>query len=364
MKIASVRTHQIAIPFSDGGRGEGIGPSRWHRLDLLLVEIRDEEGNIGWGEGFGYFVTDATRAIVDRLLAPSLIGSTITDVASWNLAAQQQLHLFGRYGVTLFGISAVDLALWDLQAKRAGLPLHRLLTDRSDRLSIPFYASLVRYADVDLIAQKSSAALEDGFSSLKLHERTLPEIRAARRAVGRGVPLSVDVNCAWSVEAARDAIPSLRALGVSWLEEPVFPPEDAAMLASLRGGGVPIAAGENWSTATQFRTMLAEQAVDFAQPSVTKLGGISEFVRVARVCDEHDVALLPHSPYFGPGFFASLHLAAALPSVRELEWLYVKPEAWLVPIDHRKHPGHVAVPESPGLGFEPDPDILARYSIA
>ena len=361
MRIRSVETSIVDIPFHDGGKGEGIGPTTWNRLEIVLVRVEDEDGHVGWGEGFGYFVTDATKAIVDRLIAPLLVGTDVDDVPSWNLATQRRLHLFGRHGITIFALSGVDIALWDLKAKRAGIPLYRLLGRTTPAQPVPFYASLVRYADDSVATAVCEQALADGFDELKLHEITVPHVRACRDAVGPDVPIAVDVNCAWSADAAREAIPELIELNASWLEEPIFPPEDAAALAGLRGRGLPIAAGENACTVEPFRQMLAARAIDLAQPSVTKVGGVSEFLRVAEACAAAGVPLLPHCPYFGPGMHASLHLAAAQPGVRQLEWLYVRPEAWLAPLGD-PGPGGTYVPsERPGLGFEPDPDVLAHF---
>jgi L-alanine-DL-glutamate epimerase-like enolase superfamily enzyme len=359
VNIRSVETMIVDIPFVDGGKGQGITPTTWNRLEIMLVKVSDDQGNVGWGEGFGYFVVDAAKAIVDRMITPLLAGRSVTDIPAWNRENQRRLHLFGRYGVTLFALSAVDMALWDLAAKRAGLPLYRLLG--GEGRAVPFYASLVRYADPILAPTVCEYALADGFTDLKLHEITIPDVTACRRAVGDAVPMSVDVNCAWDETTARGMLAPLADLGVSWLEEPVFPPEDMPTLARLRGAGVPIAAGENWCTRMQFDAALAAHAVDIAQPSVTKVGGVSEFLAVAAACDGANVPLQPHSPYFGPGFFASLHLAAALPGVRQLEYLYVAPDAWLAPLPAWGPGGTLTPAELPGIGFEPDPDVMRRY---
>ena len=309
MKVTSVETTIVEIPFDDGGRGVGITPTTWNTLEILLVRVTDDEGNEGWGEGFGYFTVDATKALVDRLIAPVLRGEIVEDIGAWNLVMQRRLHLFGRYGVTMFALSGVDMALWDLAAKRAGVPLFRLLAPGANARRVPFYASLVRYADADLIARTS-----------------------------------------------------VKDLGVSWLEEPVFPPEDYSSLASLRGAGLKLAAGENWCTAEQFAAALRAGAVDYAQPSVTKVGGVTEFLRVAELAREYGTPLQPHCPYFGPGFFASLHLAAALPEVRELEYHFVEPEAWLAHPGTPGADGTFEVPQVPGTGFAPDARVLDRYT--
>lgn len=364
MKIARVDTTLVDVPFEDGGKGEGIGPTTWNRLEVCLVRIEDDRGHVGWGEGFGYFTTLATKAMIDRTLAPVLVGTEVRDIPAWNLAAQRRLHLFGRHGIVMHAISGVDIALWDLAAKREGVPLHRLLGREAAPDPVPFYASLVRYADDDVATRTCEAALADGFGELKLHETQLRHVQACRDAVGPDVPISVDVNCAWSEDEARAAIPRLTRMRAAWLEEPTYPPEAFGPLRRLRGRGLKIAAGENWYGSDTFEAALRGGACDLAQPSVTKVGGVSEFVRIARACAEADVPLLPHSPYFGPGFFASLQLAAAFPGVRALEWLYVRPDAWparMPPLE----PGGVLTPgDAPGIGFEPDPDVLERYTRA
>jgi L-alanine-DL-glutamate epimerase-like enolase superfamily enzyme len=150
-----------------------------------------------------------------------------------------------------------------------------------------------------------------------------------------------------------------------FLEEPVWPPEDFATLADVRvKGGLDIAAGENACTAYQFREMMAAGAVSHAQPSVIKVGGVTEFLKVARLADEFGVKLIPHSPYFGPGFLATLHLM----SVRDeglIEVFHMKRAAslWGDRIDADSN-GTIEVPRGAGLGYEPDKDVMKRYSVA
>lgn len=360
MKIRSLDAFIVEIPFSDGGKGAGITPTTWNTLETVLIRLEDEAGHIGWGEAFGYFTADAVKAVIDRLIAPIIVGARIEDVPAYNQELQHRLHLFGRYGITLFAISGIDIALWDLWAQREGAPLHRLFGAQA-RSRVPVYASLVRYADGQLAAEVCGKALARGFTDLKLHEITLEEIRACRTAVGDTIPMAVDVNCSWGETVSAEHLAELRALSIAWLEEPIFPPEDYARLAGLRGGGVPLACGENWCTAMQFSAAIESGAVDYLQPSVTKVGGISEWLTIARQAEEASVPLLPHSPYFGPGFFASLHLAAALPQAIQLEYLFVDPQAWLFDVEGHREGNQLRLPSGPGLGVSPDPAVLARY---
>ena len=363
MIIRKVDTFIVEIPFHDGGKGQGITPTTWHTLENVLVRIEDDQGYVGWGEAFGYFTADATKATIDRLIAPVLEGSTVEDIGAWNLKTQRQLHLFGRYGVTMFAISGVDIALWDLAAQRRGVPLHRLFTEKV-RSHVPAYASLVRYADGDVAPAICNQALDMGFKDIKLHEVTLAEIAQCRQAIGYDVPLSTDVNCSWSIADTRAWLPKLAELQLAWLEEPIFPPEDFVALARLRAGtGVALAAGENNCTSFQFRDMFAANAVDYAQPSVTKVGGVSEFQKIAALADSAGVTVMPHSPYFGPGFLATLQLAAARGQPGGMiERYHMDLEASLYGELIEPVNGAFAVPQGPGLGRDPDPDVIKTYA--
>lgn len=360
MKITSIRTFVVEIPFHDGGKPKAVTPMTWHTLENVLVRVEDEHGNVGWGEAFGYFVADSVRAMIDRLIAPLVLGQTIDDIPAWNLDAQLRLHIFGRYGVTMFGLSGVDMALWDLQARREGVPLHVLL-GTGTRTAIPAYASLVRYGQGSIAPAVCERALREGFKHIKLHENVVEEVAACRGAIGREIPLATDVNCSWGIKATHEWLPQLAELELAWLEEPIFPPEDFQALASLRGQGVSISAGENWCTAVQFEAALREGAVDSIQPSVTKVGGISECLRIATLAAHHDTLVLPHSPYFGPGLLATLHLAAVQPDVPLVEYHYVEADGWLYDIKSLLEDGHMRVPDGGGLGMNLDMDVFERF---
>jgi L-alanine-DL-glutamate epimerase-like enolase superfamily enzyme len=361
LKIAAVEAVPLSIPFTYGAEGWKLGSGGWKALDFCLVRVETDDGLVGWGEAFSYSCRRAVAAAVRDMIAPIAVGHDARDIAGLHATIQKRLHIFGRFGITAFALSGLDIALWDIAGKAAGKPLHALIGGaRRGRIST--YASLLRYADESLLRKYCRKALDEGHRAIKLHEVSEPAIAAARAAVPRDAALLLDVNCEWSVADAIAIGRRLAPLGLEWFEEPVFPPEDAVGLHAVgQGCGIPIAAGENCCFAPQFAALLDARAAQYAQPSVTKVGGITEFLKVAALVRERGAKLAPHSPYFGPGALATLHLLAALTEEARFEYFYLWPEAWLYGSALRPERGELPVPRAPGLGMEPDAEVIGRY---
>jgi len=357
LKIERIETIPLKIPF------ERVNPRSWSGLEILLVRVETSDGLVGWGDAFAYQCQSAVKAALDRMVAPMALGRDPRDIAGLGYQLQRALHLFGRYGITIFAISGLDIALWDLAAKRAGKALVELLGGPV-RTEIEAYASLFFLHDVEMVAEHTRRARSQGYQYVKLHETQEPEVKAARDAAGRDARIMIDTNCAWTpVEAHANAL-RLKPYDLYWLEEPIFPPEDFRSLAALRREtGVAIAAGENACTAFEFDKMFSAGAVTYAQPSVTKVGGVTEFRKVAALAETHGVTLMPHSPYFGPGFLATLHLAAAAAQPSLIERFYLKLEASLYGDAIDPVRGKFALPMGPGLGREPDPAVIKEYRV-
>lgn len=360
LKIVSLKTYPVRIPFVDGGAGTGGTPSRWHMLDMVLIRVEDEDGNVGWGEAFAYFCLESVKAAVERMIAPFVIGQSIDDVVAWNVGIQKKLHLFGRYGITLFALSGVDIALWDLSAKRQNKPLWQVFgATRSVQRAA--YASLVRYGDSDLVAAQCQKALDLGYRHIKLHEIDPDVIRRARQVIGPDVPLMVDANCAWTADETAALRSVFAECNVLWVEEPVFPPDDYAGLARLEAQGIVTGAGENASTCFDFERLIA--FVTYPQPSMTKVGGPSEFRQVLHSCEAAGKVAMAHTPYFGPGYFATLAMLPLMSPKTLVEYLFVEPEAWVAATPRPNREGMIAASDALGIGFDPDLDVLERYAV-
>lgn len=363
MLIAAVESSVVSVPFSMGGPHPLFAGQPWDRLEILLVRVETDDGLVGWGEAFGHAAIPATKAALDSIVAPLVVGRDAGDINALTRQVLHGVHLLGRNGPFVYAFSGVEIALWDLLGKRAGQPLWRLLGG-SAPAPLDAYASLLSYGgDLELVARNTAEARARGYRHIKLHELTREAVLAAK-AAAPDAAVMLDVNCAWTPPVARGKAAAMAGEGLLWLEEPVWPPEDTAGLASLRRYGIPLSAGENTAGLFGFRALIEAGAIDVAQPSVTKVGGVGEMKRVIALAQAHGVEVVPHSPYFGPGFVATLHLAAALIERPMIEVLWLDMEA--NPFDPwvRAEGGKVAVPSAPGLGCDPDPAVLARYTKA
>jgi L-alanine-DL-glutamate epimerase-like enolase superfamily enzyme len=364
MRIVAVETHHIAVPASIGAQAVGFAGTGWSRMNTLFLRLVTDQGLEGWGEGFGHASCPATRAVLDTQLGPALLGQDARDIAGLFRRMGQALHVYGRNGPHLHALSAMDVALWDIAGKAAGLPLWRLL-GASPVESHRAYASLLRYGEARAIGANVERAVAQGYGHLKLHEIAYTPVAAARAAAGPGPRIMLDTNCPWTVDEALAMAARLRPLDLDWLEEPVWPPEDFAGLARVRReGGIPVAAGENAQGLMDFRGAFDAQALDVAQPSVAKIGGVTGMMAIAGLAEARGVRLIPHCAYFGPGFLASLHLHARLAPREPFERLFMDLEASPYHGAVDAVGGRVAVPQGPGLGLDPDMAVLARYAVS
>lgn len=362
MKIAAVESCVVSLPYDMGGPHPAFAGKPWSRLEILLVKVETDTGLVGWGEAFGHAAIPATRAALDNIVAPLVIGRDADDIDALTRDVLHSVHLLGRNGPFVYAYSGIEIALWDIRGKKAGQPLHRLLRADCAPRELEAYASLLYYGDPALVAKNTMAACARGYRHIKLHETTREAVLAAKNAPGvNGAAIMLDVNCAWSVSHACKMADALQHDGLTWLEEPVWPPEDCHGLARVRERGIAISAGENVAGVFGFKSLVEANAIDIAQPSVTKVGGVGEMLRVIDLCRNEGVDVAPHSPYFGPGFIATLHIITALIEKPLVEVLWLDMEAnpfhgWVTP-----SAGRLKVPQGPGLGCDPDLSVVDRY---
>jgi L-alanine-DL-glutamate epimerase-like enolase superfamily enzyme len=364
-RIVAAEAILLSIPFESGGSPVWSFTSNpKNSFDTLLVRLETENGLVGWGEAFSRTEDVSLRSLIQSRILPIVLGEDASAISAIKHKLEFGLHNFGRVGPTMYAISAIDIALWDLAAKAAKLPLVNLLGGAfADEVEV--YASLMRYGSAEGVAKATRRAIEQGYRYVKLHDVGYDEIAAAVEEAGSDARVMADVNCPWTVAEALDMDSRLAGLNLLWLEEPVWPPENYRGLARVRAQGRHrIAAGENAGSLHDFVAMVDAGAIDIAQPDVAKTGGVSELLKIASFCEASAIEFVPHCALFGPGQVATIHINAAQRSVPLLERLFCDFEAELYGGATLPRRGRLPIPREPGLGLEPDPQVIARYRIA
>jgi len=177
MRIVAVESSVVSLPFDMGGPYPRFAGKLWDRLEILLVRVQTDDGLVGWGEAFGHAGIAATRAALDTIVAPLVVGReaghSTNDIESLAHDILHATHLLGRNGSFVYAWSGIEIALWDLLGKRAGLPIYRLLGGNAPG-TLGAYASLLHYADMDTLAHNVQAAADTGFYHIKLHQTKKP----------------------------------------------------------------------------------------------------------------------------------------------------------------------------------------------
>lgn len=358
MKITAIEAVPLAIPLKPM-----TPPSPWTggARKQIYVLVHTDEGVTGLGEAFAYGAPLAVVSVIEESLAPLVIGLDPLAIEAVVDVMHRGTMIYGRRGLGMFAISGIEIALWDLLGKVRNAPVYELLGG-ARRPRLPAYASLLRYETPEAVAGACRQFVAQGFRMLKLHQTDVASVRAARDAVGPDVELMLDTNCPWTPFEAIAMARALAPYRLFWLEEPVWPPEDYAGLARVAAGTeTPIALGENESTLYGFNEIVRQRAGDVLQPSITKVGGISEFKKIAALAQAANLPIAPHSFYFGPGLAATLHVAATFGGPLPVEFPTGDQETPFLARPIQAHDGWLEVPRGPGLGVELNPEALRRH---
>jgi len=321
-------------------------------LPQVFVSVSTDEGLIGTGEAWWGLSTMPVESAINDALAPLLIGEDPARIEYLWDKMFRYAYRYGTEGVILCGLSGIDLALWDLMGKRFDTPVANLLGGLvRDRLKA--YASLPPLRQEARLIQELERAVKAGFAGVKLHEIEVEMVAAARKAAPTDYPIMLDVNGHWTVLEAEENARRLEEYNITWLEEPLWPMQDHEAMARVRfKTDVRFAAGENEYSLKAFESLMTSGAVDYIQPEITKIGGLSMARKISALADLHNFAVCPHNFRLGPSLYAAIHWAL---TQINMEWLEVP---WL-PEDYQfpsKVPlpemvgGEVLLPPGPGLG--------------
>jgi D-galactarolactone cycloisomerase len=381
MKIVDLKVHvlksALAEPFAFS--------QGWVRQrSASLVEAITDAGITGWGEAFaqGLEPPEIAATVIDKALRPVVIGADPLDTEVLWHRMYHATRDYGRKGSVIAGISAIDIALWDIAGKHYEVPIHRLLGGAFRTKVRPYATGFYRIkgqGEAGRLAEEAIRHFEAGFSIMKVKlgygvDDDIACMAEIGRAVqGKPITLMVDTNHAYGRAEALRLGRALEQYDLRWYEEPVVP-EDIAGYAEMREKlSMPIAGGENEHTLYGFRELLGARAVDVAQPDLGSCGGISAGRHIIAIAQSHGVQVNPHVWGSAIAQAASLQLLAAVPVAHHS--LYAQEP--ILEFDRSSHPfrvqlitkpiqqvnGWVDVPAGPGLGVEVDRSVLEKYRI-
>jgi L-rhamnonate dehydratase len=350
-----------------------MGSYRFH--SWLIVEVKTNTGLVGIGEAA--LSPRLAKQVIDLYLVPILVGSNPFDTEYLWQHMYRKTMAFGRKGIAMVAISAIDLAIWDLIGKAVKQPLFRLLGGKT-KSKIPVYASRLYCQPLEQLTNEAQAYKDQGFRAMKLRfgwgpvdgaagmQRNVELVRTVREVIGDEIDLMADAYMGWTLDYAQRMIPLLEKYNLRWLEEPVIP-DDIAGYTALKGmKRIPIAGGEHEFTLYGFRQLLDSRAVDYIQFDTNRVGGISQARKIAALAEAHSVPVVPHA-----GQLHNYHLVMAsynspmaeyFPKVdvevgNELFWYIFKGE----PVPQK---GHIELDENrPGLGLEIDEEALKKFVV-
>ncbi|MBL27361.1 MAG: mandelate racemase [Rhodospirillaceae bacterium] len=372
MKITAVNVYPLSAPIREPFR---FSQARVGTRVALLVEIETDEGIVGWGEGYG---PPRLLASVVENYAELLVGADpLAGDAIWE-ALYNRLRDHGQKGVVIQGLSAVDIALWDIRGKAFGVPVHRLMGGPL-RTEVQAYATGLYLKDWDDpaigLADEAAGYVEEGFKAMKLkvgfgidHDVRMTD--AVRGAIGDHAALMIDANHGYDAVSAIALGRRIEHHRIGWFEEPV-PPEDLRGYREVKAAlSIPVAGGECEFTRFGFRDILAERMFDVVQPDTCAAGGLTECKKIADMAAAFGVRYVPHVWGTGIAIATALQLLAVVP--RNPPGLY--PNEPMMEFDQSEHPfrfevtprishrdGIVQVPTGPGLGIEVDRDAVMHY---
>ncbi len=387
MKITRIISHVLQYDLPEK---LGYSQQYYAKRSAHLVEVATDEGITGWGECFGPGnVAIANKAIVEGVIQPMILGADPLDRDVLWHRVYNLLRDHGQKGMPMQALSGVDIALWDIAGKVAGLPLHKMIggAHRTD-VAVYGYGMMLRPGTTAELAARfedEAAAIRGmGFAATKMKVGFGPQddivlAEAVRKGVGDDYRFMVDANHCYTTSDAFYVGRALEELGAYWFEEPVAP-EDLDGYRELRAGlKVNISGGEAEFNRWGWRSLLEARGLDIAQPEVCALGGITEYLRVLALCHAHFTPVINHVWGSAVAVATNLHLLAAMPPLPGglhpwepmLEFDTTdnkfRDNLLTTPLDIQeqvaKNAGRVSVPTGPGLGVEPDSEFIRHYEV-
>lgn len=337
---------------------------------IVGSRIETDDKLVGWGFTGTHAFLPGDRLIgecIKECYAPLLVGEDANQIKELirKISHFPAMQWIGRAGISQLAISSIDTALWDLKAKKQGVPLWELLGGSTKEV-LQAYNTDIGWLSVpldELVNGVKKAIEQDGFKGIKIKvgspdfRTDLKRLEVVRKAIGSTVMLAVDGNGRWDLETCLQFCREAEAYNIYWFEEPTWYDDVDGHSKLMKQSNIPVALGEQLYTKYAFETFINAGAIRFVQPDITRLAGISEFMEVSALARQHSLPIAPHVGDMGQ---VHVHLAFNDPACSILEYIPWIRAAFVEPI--HVEDGSYKKPDIPGVGTTPTAEALRQYS--
>ena len=365
LKITDVTTTELYYPDAQPTQDSTV-PAPTSGRGQLFIHLHTDEGY----EGLGICQSSpGVRQVVESGLKRVLIGKDpfcierLWEDMFWHVRG------YGRKGIAFLAISGVDIGLWDLKAKALGVPLYRLLGPYAE--SVPVYGSggWTNFSESELVEEMRDY-VEQGIPRVKMkvgkdfgrfEREDIRRVKAVRRAVGDDVAIYIDANNGYYAKQAVYMAREFEQYQVGWFEEPVLADDIAGLAEVRRGTTIPVATGEHEYTKLGFKELIAAGGTDIVQPDVGRVGGVTEWMKVAHMAQAFNLPVAPHAVQL-----VHLHVACATPNLKVVEYMNTSLETdaiWYTDFPRQANGMWSPYADRPGLGLELDPYAVEKWAV-
>ncbi len=362
--ITSIATYALAVPLARPIADATAAMSHW---TVPVVEIRTADGRIGTGISGVHCGPELLCAVIDNYYAAALLGTSAADISgAWKRLYWLPTHWIGRAGAVHMALAMVDIALWDLAAQRAGVPLWRLLGGTADPIEAYNTDGGWLNFSVNELVRDLTSLIDQGWRRVKMKvghpdwREDARRVRAVRRQIGDDVTLMCDANQRWDLHTANQVMPVLEEARMDWVEEPLHADDLENHRRLQRSTRIDIAAGESIYSYHQFTSFISADALRVVQVDATRVAGVTEWLQVAAYAGNRGLRLAPHA-----GDMMQVHqhlvgtvISEAPPLIEFIPWTQ---EAFV----ERSHvrDGYLERPQAPGASTAIDPGARGRWQI-
>jgi D-galactarolactone cycloisomerase len=368
MEIVEMKAFPLSVRVSNGAK---LAIGRAIKRDAVVVKVVTASGLVGYGEAHHARSAIIVANVINTTLRELVLPASAADIVGiWAKIYEWQLKSHGLGAAAVMAMSGLDMALWDIKAKAANMPLYKLLGGGKRKVKAYAGGVALGWQEPSALIDEITPHIEAGYRALKLRvgdepARDIERVQAVRKHFGDDLVIMVDANTGYDLDAVRAVLPAYEEAGIAWLEEPFSANDDRSYRIASGLTSIPLAAGENHYTRYEFARLVSDESVRVMQPDLSKAGGVTEVMRIAALASAWRMQVCPHSSVTAINQAASIHLLSAVDNAGYFEADVSRGNALREAIGTNPYKiasdGTVEPLDTPGIGIEVDEAFLDSH---